>query len=146
MPGAKHFFSKEQKGQIVEAIRHAERNTSGEVRVHLEESAGKDPYARAVEVFESLEMHQTELKNGVLIYLAVKDHKFSIIGDKGINEVVGENFWVEVKDLMQQHFKEQKFTEGLVAGIELAGEKLQQYFPFNKGDINELPDDISFRK
>lgn len=146
MPGAKNFFSKDEKQQIVAAIQEAENNTSGEIRVHLEESSKKPAYDRAVELFQQLRMDQTELHNGVLFYLAVKDHKFAIIGDKGIDEAVPENFWEEVKDLMQMHFKRGEFTKGLCEGIKLSGDQLKKYFPYKKDDINELPDDISFRE
>lgn len=138
------FFTKEQEAQIVEAIKAAEKNTSGEIRVHIEPSAkGKPALERAIEVFQELEMHQTEARNGVLIYLAFEDHSFSVFGDKGINEVVGENFWNSTRDLMQSSFKKAEFAKGLVDGITEAGNALKTYFPYQKDDQNELDDQIS---
>ncbi|NOX87435.1 MAG: TPM domain-containing protein, partial [Calditrichaeota bacterium] len=94
-------------------------------------------------VFQKLKMHKTALRNGTLIYLALNNKKFAIFGDKGINEKVPENFWEDVKDVMAEHFKQNKFTEGLVAGIGMIGNKLKEFFPYQSDDVNELPDDIS---
>lgn len=138
------FFTKEQEAQIVEAIKAAEKNTSGEIRVHIEPSTnGKDALERVIEVFQEVKMHQTEARNGVLIYLAFEDHSFSVFGDKGINEVVGENFWNSTRDLMQSSFKKAEFAKGLVDGITEAGNALKTHFPYQKDDQNELDDQIS---
>ena len=138
------FFTKDQETQIVQAIQAAEKNTSGEIRVHIEPSTnGKDALERAIEVFQELEMHQTEARNGVLLYLAFEDHSFSIFGDKGINEVVGADFWNSTRDLMQYAFKQGQFAKGLVDGITEAGNALKTYFPYQKDDMNELDDQIS---
>lgn len=138
------FFTKEQEAQIVDAIKAAEKNTSGEIRVHIEPSTkGKPALERAIEVFQELEMHQTEARNGVLLYLAFEDHSFSIFGDKGINEVVGADFWNSTRDLMQSAFKNAEFAKGLVDGITEAGNTLKTYFPYQKDDQNELDDQIS---
>jgi uncharacterized membrane protein len=139
-----NFFSKEQQNQIIKSIEEAELNTSGEIRLHIENSCKIDPIKRAIEVFEKLEMHKTELKNGVLIYLAIKDKKLAIIGDKGINEIVPDKFWDEVKDLMLNDFKLNQFSSGLCKGILKTGEKLKEHFPHNPNDINELSNEISF--
>jgi len=137
------FFSKAQKAQILNAIKTAEKETSGEIRVHIESSCKKDVLERAVALFEKLGMHETQLRNGTLIYLAVKDKKFAIFGDEGINEVVPDTFWQEIRDTMQEEFSANKFSTGLVSGINLIGQKLKEFFPLSKDDINELPDDIS---
>lgn len=138
------FFTKDQETQIVDAIKAAEKNTSGEIRVHIEPSTnGKDTLERAIEVFQELEMHQTEARNGVLLYLAFEDHSFSIFGDKGINEVVGADFWNSTRDLMQSAFKQGQFAKGLVDGITEAGNALKTNFPYQKDDQNELDDQIS---
>ena len=138
------FFTKDQETQIVDAIKSAEKNTSGEIRVHIEPSTnGKDTLERAIEVFQELEMHQTEARNGVLLYLAFEDHSFSIFGDKGINEVVGTDFWNSTRDLMQSAFKQGQFAKGLVDGITEAGNALKTYFQYQKDDQNELDDQIS---
>ncbi len=143
---AKNFFSEGQKKQIVEAIKKAEHNTSGEIRVHIENKTPGDVIERALYWFRKLGMTKTKLRNGVLFYLAVKSRKFAIIGDEGINKVVPEDFWEKIKENMQEHFKKGEFTEGLVQGIIEAGDALKKYFPYQKDDVNELEDDISFGK
>lgn len=144
MASAKDLFTEAQRNTIVAAIQEAEKQTSGEIRVHIENTVKEDPLDRAVDLFYQLDMNQTALRNGVLIYLAVKDRQLAIIGDKGINEVVEEGFWDHIKDTMIAHFKEGQFTEGLSAGIAMAGEALRAYFPYQEDDKNELSDDISF--
>jgi uncharacterized membrane protein len=99
---------------------------------------------RAALIFDRMGMQKTERRNGVLFYLAVKNRKFAVIGDKGINAVVPENFWDEVKNMLLNYFREEKFAEGLVAGVTLVGEKLKKHFPYQTGDVNELSDDVSF--
>ena len=139
----KKFFNKEQQKKIVEAIKLAEKETSGEIRVHLESKCKGDALERAVKMFAKLKMHKTELHNGVIIYLAVQDKKFAIFGDKGINEVVPDNFWEDVKEIMKEHFVKSEFVEGLTKGIVMIGEKLKEFFPYQQDDVNELSDDIS---
>jgi uncharacterized membrane protein len=141
-----NFFSSEEKKRITDAIAEAEKNTSGEIRLHAEGHCKIDVLDRAAYVFKKLDMHQTEKRNGVLFYLAVHDRKFAIIGDAGINGVVPTNFWDEIKETMLGFFKEGKFTDGLVNGILMAGEQLKANFPYNKGDVNELSNEISFDK
>jgi len=138
------FLSKEEQQQIVQAIQEAEKETSGEIRLHIEAKCKGDPLDRAKEVFVKLKMHQTALRNGVIVYLAFQDRKFAIWGDKGINEKVPENFWQDVKEVMAEHFRNNQFAEGLIKGITMIGEKLKAFFPYQKDDVNELPDDISF--
>jgi uncharacterized membrane protein len=141
---ASSFFTKEQQADIFSAIREAEDTTSGEIRVHLETSIKGDVLDRAAWIFRKIKMHETAERNGVLFYLAVDNRKFAIIGDKGINEKVPENFWDSIKHKMEEHFRKGEFAEGLVRGILMAGAQLKDHFPFKKGDVNELPDDISF--
>jgi len=140
------FFSTEEKEQITDSIAEAELNTSGEIRLHMEDYCKLDVLDRAAYVFEKLKMHETAQRNGVLFYLAVKDRKFAILGDAGINQVVPENFWGEIKEIMLGFFKEGKFAEGLSKGIRMAGEQLKTKFPYQKDDVNELSDEISFDK
>lgn len=138
------FLNKEEEQQILDAIKSAESMTSGEIRLHLESSAKKTSVDRATDVFNHLQMHKTALRNGVLIYLAVDDKKFAIIGDKGINQAVPSGFWNNIKDHMQAQFKAGAFTQGIVDGIKMAGEQLASHFPHQgKDDKNELSDDIS---
>ncbi len=142
----RRFFKSAEKEKIIETIGRAEKCTSGEIRVHVESITGKDVVLRAKEVFETMGMTQTELRNGVLIYLAIKDRKFAIIGDRGIDEVVPANFWDKTKDKMQELFKEGRFADGVCYGIDSAGEHLAKYFPCRADDVNELPDEISVGK
>ncbi len=141
-----NFFTKEQQKRIVEAIGQAEQNTSGEIRVHIEKNCKKDVLDRAADVFAMLKMHKTDLRNGVLFYLSLEDRKFAILGDGGINAKVPENFWESVKEVVLEQFKLDNQTEGLVKGILMAGEKLKAHFPYQKDDVNELSDEISFGK
>lgn len=138
------FFTENQQQEIIKSIENAELNTSGEIRLHLEDTCKSEPVKRAIEVFEKLNMHETKLRNGVLFYLAIKDKKIAVIGDKGINDIVTNNFWDDVKSEIINHFKNNQFTEGLCKGIEMAGEKLKAHFPFDSDDTNELTNDISF--
>jgi uncharacterized membrane protein len=146
MMSAANFFTKEQKKQITEAIARAEMNTSGEIRLHVDNRCRIDVLDCAAGWFEKLKMHKTELRNGVLFYLAVGDRKFAIIGDAGINAVTPDNFWDNITEEVLSLFREEKFTEGLIRGIEMAGEQLKKHFPYQSDDSNELSDDISFGK
>lgn len=137
------FLSAEEEAKVVEAIRLAETKTSGEIRVHLEKTSSGDVYERALEVFHLLKMDNTQLRNGVLIYVAVEDKTFVIFGDEGINEVVEDDFWESTKNVMQGHFKRGHFKQGLVDGILRAGKELETFFPWESGDNNEIPDNIS---
>lgn len=141
---ASKFFTKEDKGIIKKAILNAEVDTSGEIRVHIESNCKGEVLDRAAYLFKQLKMEKTNLRNGVLIYLAIDAKKFAIIGDEGINKEVPENFWEETKKLMANHFMQGEFVQGLTAGITQAGEKLKKHFPYLVDDINELSDDISF--
>ena len=146
MPSSQNFFSKNEKENITKAIRDAELNTSGEIRVHIEDECEEDVLDRAAFIFGKLKMNQTDQRNGVLFYLSVHSHKFAIIGDTGINECVPENFWNDIKDEMTTQFKDGNFSEGLSKGIKEAGESLKKFFPYQDDDINELSDEISFGK
>ncbi|MBN1987974.1 MAG: TPM domain-containing protein [Bacteroidales bacterium] len=137
-------FTKEQQQRIVKAIEQAELNTSGEIRVHIENSCKTDVLDRAADVFALLKMHKTQLRNGVLFYFALSDRKFAILGDAGINSKVPNNFWDSIKEEMLVFFKQNDITSGLEKGILLAGEKLKEHFPLQKDDVNELSNEISF--
>ncbi|MDR0733285.1 MAG: TPM domain-containing protein [Dysgonamonadaceae bacterium] len=142
---AKHFFSDEEKERITEAIRVAEMETSGEIRVHISADACRLGVLNcAAHWFEQLKMHKTELRNGVLFFLSVKDRQFAVIGDAGINRLVPDNFWEDIKNAMSSRFKEGRFAEGLSEGIRMAGNRLKAHFPRQADDVNELPDDLSF--
>lgn len=137
------FLNKEEEQAVIKAIVAAENETSGEIRVHIEKTTSKAAYDRALEVFVSLKMDQTALKNGVLIYIATADKTFAICGDKGINDVVADNFWNSTKEIMAAEFLNGNFKQGLISGILKTGEQLKKYFPNQEGDVNELSNEIS---
>jgi uncharacterized membrane protein len=143
MSKVEDFLTKAEEAEIVEAIRLAEKNTSGEIRVHLEKKTPVAPIERAVEVFHELKMDQTQLRNGVIIYVAVKSKQFAIYGDKGINEKVADNFWNSTKDIMLEHFKKGRNKQALVDGIYNTGQQLKSCFPHQSDDSNELSNEIS---
>lgn len=143
MSNVEDFLTASEEQEIVDAILKAEQNTSGEIRVHLEHHSTIDHYKRAQEVFHLLKMDNTKHDNGVLIYVAVKDKKFVICGDKGIDTVVPKDFWQSTKDSIQHHFKKGEFKDGLVAGILRAGAELHSHFPWQSDDTNELSNEIS---
>jgi uncharacterized membrane protein len=141
------ILTEQEESQILEAIRNAEEKTSGEIKLHIESECKSDAIERAIEVFGILKMNETEQRNGILFYVATDSKKFAIIGDEGINEKVPPNFWESTKELMRSYFIQHKFADGITKGIEMAGEQLQKFFPFNRAiDKNELSDDISFGK
>ena len=141
---AVNFFSKQEKEEIKAAVKEAELSTSGEIRVHIDNHCKEEVMDRAAWWFAKLDMHKTELRNGVLFYLAVKDHKFAILGDAGINAVTPDDFWDHIKEKMLDHFSEKAFAPGLQEGILMAGQALKEHFPYQDGDVNELSDEISF--
>lgn len=139
------FLDKNSQRRVVDAIGVAEKSSSGEVRVHVEPTCKcSSPYDRAVEVFNKLEMYATEARNGVLIYVAYKSRVFAIIGDDGINKKVGADFWEQEKDLLAGYLKEGRQADGLCEVIKMIGIKLSEYFPYQKDDVNELSDEISY--
>jgi uncharacterized membrane protein len=138
------LFNEEEQQRIRTAIEDAEKHTSGQIRVCIEKSCSENVLDRAAKYFHQLDMHKTRLRNGVLIYVATVDRKFAIIGDAGINKVVPADFWDDTKEDMLEHFKYGNLIEGIVTGLEIAGEHLRKFFPHKKDDSNELPDDIAF--
>lgn len=139
---AAEFFTSETQAEILKAIKLAESKTSGEIRLFVEDKCKGDVLDRAVFMFEKLNMHNTEQRNGVLFYLAFTDRKFAIIGDAGINSKVEANFWDNIKEDMKGYFIKDNILEGLSNGIIKAGDALGKYFPHNKNDKNELSDNV----
>jgi uncharacterized membrane protein len=139
-----NYFSEAQQAAIMAAIAEAEKETSGEIRLHVENKCEGHVLDRAAHLFAELEMHKTKLRNGVLFYLAIADHRFAVIGDAGINAAVPANFWDDIKIKMQGKFRSGNFIDGLTEGILMAGNQLKERFPFSDADENELPDRISF--
>ena len=144
MSNAITILNREEDRRIVEAIKEAELDTSGEIKVHIENHCRGNVEERSLVVFNHLKMNETKQRNGVLIYLAVKDQKFAILGDEGINHMVEADFWNDIRDLMAAAFKEGRFAAGLEQGIMRCGEKLKAYFPYQSDDVNEIPDEISY--
>jgi uncharacterized membrane protein len=138
------YLAKQELDDIKQAILNSELDTSGEIRVHLEKVCAGDVMDRAAYIFEKLGMHQTGQRNGVLFYLALKNRKFAVIGDAGVNAVVPKTFWDDLNAEMINYFRENRFAEGLIYGITRTGEYLKKSFPYKKDDVNELPDDVSF--
>ena len=138
------YFTKERQQQIVDAIREAELNTSGEIRVHVDKRCRKDVLDRALYVFKKLKMEQTRDRNGVLLYVAVDSHKTAIIGDEGVNAVVPPDFWNGIIDCAVKRFAQGEYTEGIAEAVTAVGEVLKQHFPYTDDDINELPYEINF--
>jgi uncharacterized membrane protein len=143
MPHIEDFLTAKQEEEIIEAIRLAESETSGEIRVHIEQQCGIDVYERALEVFHLLKMDNTKQQNGVLIYVAVDNKSFVIFGDQGINNSVANDFWNSTRDKIATQFKSSNFKQGLIDGIKEAGKVLSQHFPWEHGDRNELDNTIS---
>lgn len=143
MPYIEDFLSQQEEQEIIEAIRIAERETSGEIRVHIEQKCNIDIYEHALEVFHYLKMDNTKEQNGVLIYVAVDNKTFVIYGDKGINDVVGSDFWNSTRDKIAFQFKNGNFKQGLIDGVIEAGKALALHFPWKHGDNNELDNSIS---
>jgi len=141
---ASTFFSREQQLQIRDAIKEAEDETSGEIRVHIETKLAGNVLDRAAWIFDRIGMHETDNRNGVLFYFAVRSKEFAIIGDGGINSKVPDNFWDEIRNTILKYFRVGKYSEGLIEGILMAGRQLKEHFPHKKDDVNELPDEISF--
>ncbi|KGE89616.1 TPM domain-containing protein [Phaeodactylibacter xiamenensis] len=138
------FFQPEEEDRIIDAIQEAELSTSGEIRVHLEDNLKGDVLQAAQKTFLKLEMHKTEARNGVLIFIAPEQRKLAILGDKGINEKVPKDFWSEERDIMLAHFKSGNYADGVCAAVQQVGAKLKAFFPYQSDDENELPDDISY--
>jgi uncharacterized membrane protein len=139
-------LSEFEEKQVVDAIAEAEKQTSGEIRVHIDKWCKTDPIYKAQNLFNSLGLEETALRNGVLIYVAAQEHKFAIIGDVGINHVVPRNFWESTKDEMKEEFKKGNLAGGICAGIKEAGIELKAHFPYSDDDENELPNEISYGK
>ncbi|CAM4334908.1 TLP18.3, Psb32 and MOLO-1 founding protein of phosphatase [Pedobacter westerhofensis] len=138
------FLTEQEQDLVTSAISNAEKLTSGEIRIAVEKHCPGEAFERATAYFGKLGMDKTSLHNGVLIYIAYADQKFAIIGDRGIHRVVPPDFWETTQVAMKAHFASGNILNGIVAGVQLAGEKLAAHFPPQNGDINELPNDIIF--
>ena len=144
---AEDYFAPHEKQTIINAIKHAEKQTSGEVRVFIESKCSYvKAIDRAIELFEKLDMHKTVERNAVIVYVALKDRQLAIFADARIHEKVGQQFWNEQLKLMLEHFNQEDYVDGIATVVKEIGEALQTHFPHQKNDVNELPDDIVFGK
>ena len=143
MSKVEDFLTAEEEAAVVAAIVEAEKNTSGEIRVHIEAHTNEDHYERAKAIFHFLKMDNTKEENGVLIYVAVADKKFVVLGDKGINKVVPKDFWHSTKEAIENQFIRRNFKQGLIDGVSMAGKALASHFPWEHNDTNELSNEVS---
>ncbi len=139
----RRHLSDEDLEAIARAVASAEQLTSGQVRVHLEDRCVGDPLAHASRTFRQIGMDRTRLRNGVLLYLALDDHRFAVLGDSGIHERVGAGFWDSVRDALQGELKAGRMRDGIVAAVLEIGRVLGQHFPDRPDDVNELTDSVS---
>lgn len=137
------FYTDEEHDSIIAAIKEAEKETSGEIRLFIEPHCKGEILDRAAFIFQKLGIHDTKHRNGVLLYIAHDDRQFAILGDAGIHAVVEDNFWDNIKEEMKKHFADGKFVQGVITGILQAGEAMKKYFPAGDDDTNELPDEIA---
>ena len=142
---AEDKLSEKERQQILATIAAAEQNTSGEIRLFVEDVCGENVLDRAAYIFDKLGMKKTKERNGVLFYLAFESHQFAILGDAGIHAIVKDDFWHEIKAKMTNYFTEGEFVKGLTIGIEMTGKALKTHFPYQSNDKNELSDDIVFK-
>ena len=142
------FFSDQENKTIVEAIRTAERSTSGEIRVFVESRCRfVDPLDRALEIFARLKMQNTAQRNSVLVYVAIKDRQLAVYGDTGIHQKTGSEYWKAAVNNMISHFNREDYADGIANCVTMIGKALQEHFPYDKDlDKNELPDEIIFGK
>lgn len=138
------YLSEEQEQHIIEAIAEAELQTSGEIRIHIEANCPRDPLERSARIFHELGMDQTELQNGVLIYIASEDHKVAVYAGRGIHKQVEDGFWNDVLHLILEHFKSDNFEQGIANAVRKVGDKLRELYPYREDDTNELSDEISY--
>ena len=137
------LLSKEDSDKIVKAVQQSEKECSGEIRVHIQNKCTGDIIKAAEKKFNELGIYETKDKNGILIFVAVKDKKFAIIGDKGIHNAVSKDFWENTANAMTEKFKEGDIAGGIVEGILAVGQQLKKYFPYTSDDVNELSDEVS---
>jgi uncharacterized membrane protein len=144
MANLESMFSEKEKQTIEAAIVEAEKLTSGEIRVHVDDFCNEPVMDRAAFMFSELDMHKTALRNGVLIYLSTEDRQLAVIGDAGIHAHVGDSFWSQLRQNMVDQFQKDQYTAGLCGAILHIGDELKKHFPYQSNDTNELPNTISF--
>lgn len=143
-PAIHEWLSDAELKRVRQAVQQAEKRTSGEIRVHLDIAIMDHVLDHAAYVFQDLGMQNTKERNGVLLYVSVPGRKVAVIGDAGIHAKLGQAYWQDVLDTVLAHFKQQRFCDGLCTGVQMIGEKLAEHFPWQRDDVNELSDDVSF--
>lgn len=139
------FFSSAEEKRIISAIKRVEKKSSGEIRVHIDESNATDIMDRAKKVFVALGMNETIDRNGVLFYISIYQNGLVVLGDEGVNKIIPNGFWDDLKDEVLKYFAKNKKIEGILKGIKITGDFLQEHFPYKNAE-NELPDEISRSK
>jgi uncharacterized membrane protein len=142
----KQFLNSAESQQLATAIEHAEKRTSGEIKVVLVRHCWADIRDKAARMFKKLNLDKTERRNCVMIMLVLTNREFLIYGDQGIHEKVGQEFWDDVRDLMCDKFREDKFGEGLCEGVREIGKKLAHFFPYQTVDKNEISDEVAYEE
>ena len=143
---AEDLLTPAERERVRDTVRAAEKRTSGEIRVHMDDVISGNVLDHAATVFTELEMHRTAYRNGILIYISVAQHRAAVIGDAGINARLPHGYWNDVLEVILHEFKAERYCDGLCMGIERLGEQLHTHFPRERSDVNELNDDISFGK
>lgn len=138
------IFSKAEEDRIIDTIREAEANTSGEIRVHLSQKSTQNAMETTKQLFNELRMFNTTNRNAVLLHISLGSKSFAIYGDKGIHQVVPDHFWENTRNVMTKHFRAGDLIEGICAGVTYVGEQLKAHFPWKTDNVNELSDDISY--
>lgn len=139
------FLTKEEEQLVADAIELAEKNTSGEIRIHIDKKCKSDALESAKTVFAKMKMHETAFRNGVIVYIAIDDHKLAIFGDEGIHTKVDDSFWQKEIEILIDYFKKEAYLDGITTVIHEIGDKLSENFPFDqKGDKNELDNEITY--
>lgn len=138
------LLNNKQEQHLIKVINKTEKQTSAEIRIHIEEKCSDDALEKAAKVFHELGMNHTAQKNGVLIYVASEDRKAAIFGGEGIHNKVEDAYWDQVLNSLLTRFKDDAFVEGLEEAVQQVGQKLSNFFPHQKGDVDELSNEISY--
>ncbi len=144
MPTARNFFDQTEQHMLIEAVAQAELETSGEIRLHIENFCFGNEIKRSEKVFTKLNMHKTKERNGVLIYIATFSKKIAVVGDEGIHQKLGNEFWQKLVNELIKDFRENRKAPALAKCILACGEQLGKFFPIKSDDENELTNTISF--
>lgn len=140
---AEEFLTPAELERVRAAVREAESGTSGEIRVHLDDTVVDDVLDHAAFIFQELGMHRTKDRNGALIYVSVAERRAAVIGDRGIHERLPEGFWNDTLSVVLEHFAAGRYADGLCLGVEQLGRQLKAHFPRERNDRNELSDEVS---